>query len=55
LAASTSKSVSSAAALIKEKEGFRATPYFDVNAYRAGFGSDTVTLSDGSIQKLHKA
>jgi len=52
LAASTAKSVSSAAALIKDKEGFRATPYFDVNAYRAGFGSDTVTLSDGSIQKV---
>lgn len=52
LAQTTAKSVSSAMELIKQKEGFRATPYFDVNAMRAGFGSDTVTLSDGSIQKV---
>jgi len=52
LAASTAKSVGGAADLIKQKEGFRSTPYFDVNAYRAGYGSDTVTLSDGSIQRV---
>ena len=39
-------------ALIKQFEGFRSTPYYDVNAFRAGFGSDTVTLADGSIQKV---
>jgi tape measure domain-containing protein len=38
--------------LIKQFEGFRETPYWDVNAYRAGYGSDTVTLADGSIQKI---
>ena len=41
-----------AAALIREREGFRATPYWDVNAFRVGFGSDTITLADGSIQKV---
>ncbi len=29
--------------LIKEMEGFREKPYWDVNAYRAGYGSDTKT------------
>lgn len=41
-----------AISLIKDFEGFREKPYWDVNAYRAGFGSDTVTLSDGSVQKV---
>jgi tape measure domain-containing protein len=40
------------AALLRDREKFRATPYWDVNAYRVGFGSDTVTLADGSIQKV---
>lgn len=38
--------------LLKQFESFRPTPYWDVNAYRVGFGSDTVTLADGSIQKV---
>lgn len=29
--------------LIKEMEGFREKPYWDVTAYRAGYGSDTKT------------
>lgn len=37
---------------IKQFEGYRSKPYWDVNAYRAGFGSDTVTLADGSVQKV---
>lgn len=40
------------AELLKQFEGFRSKAYWDVNAYRAGFGSDTVTLSDGSIQRV---
>ena len=44
--------VDASAALLREREGFRQTPYWDVNAYRVGFGSDTVTLADGSIQKV---
>lgn len=38
--------------LIKQFEGFSNKPYWDVNAYRAGYGSDTTTLPDGSIQKI---
>ena len=38
--------------LIKSREGFSSTPYFDVNANRAGYGSDTVTLADGTVQKV---
>lgn len=41
-----------AAALIRDREGFRSTPYWDVNAFRVGFGSDTITLADGTIQKV---
>ena len=38
--------------LIKQREGFIEKPKYDVNAYRAGFGSDTVTLPDGTVQKV---
>ena len=43
-----------AAALLRKSEGFRSTPYWDVNADRIGYGSDTITLSDGTIQKVTK-
>lgn len=46
------KSATSAAGVIKGFEGFSAKAYYDVNAYRAGYGSDTVTLSDGSIRAV---
>ncbi len=38
--------------LIREFEGFRTDPYWDVNALRTGYGSDTVTRADGSVQKV---
>lgn len=38
--------------LIRKKEGFRATPYWDVNAYRVGYGSDTITRADGSVVRV---
>jgi len=38
-----------AANLIAGFEGFRENPYWDVNAYRSGFGSDTMTLPDGRV------
>ena len=41
-----------AKALLRSKEGFRAEPYWDVNAYRIGYGSDTITKSDGSVVKV---
>lgn len=41
-----------AAQIIAGFEGFRETPYYDVNAYRVGYGSDTITLSDGTIRQV---
>lgn len=46
------KSAAGAVELIKEFESFRAKPYWDVNAFRVGYGSDTITLDDGTIQKV---
>jgi GH24 family phage-related lysozyme (muramidase) len=40
--------------LVENFEGFRPTPYFDVNAERAGFGSSTVTREDGTVEKVRK-
>lgn len=44
----------SAPALLRKFEGFRDTAYWDVNAYRTGYGSDTVTRADGTIEKVTK-
>ena len=41
-------------AMIREFEGFRETPYWDVNAFRAGYGSDTVTLEDGTVVPVRR-
>lgn len=38
-----------AAAMLRRSEGFRAEPYMDVNALRAGYGSDTITTADGRV------
>lgn len=38
--------------LIRGFEGYRATPYWDVNAYRTGYGSDTITAPDGSVVRV---
>jgi GH24 family phage-related lysozyme (muramidase) len=38
-----------AADFLRRREGFRDTPYYDVNAFRAGYGSDTATLADGTV------
>lgn len=43
-----------AVALVVAKEGFQPTGKWDKNAYRAGYGSDTVTLSDQSVVKITK-
>ena len=56
-------SLEKSAALLRQFEGYRATPYNDPrrdrngnqigpNIYRAGYGSDTVTLADGSVRKI---
>lgn len=52
-----------AAQFLRQKEGFRSTPYNDPRTdrngnqigpdiFRAGYGSDTITLSDGTIQRV---
>lgn len=38
--------------LIKGFEGYRDTPYWDVNAHRIGYGSDTITLADGTVRRV---
>lgn len=38
--------------LIRRHEGYRARPYYDKNAYRVGYGSDTVTMEDGTVVKV---
>lgn len=44
--------VDAAAAFLREREGFISTPKWDVNALRAGFGSDTITLADGTVKQV---
>jgi len=39
-------------ALIKAKEGFRSSAYWDVNAYRVGYGSDTTTDAMGRVSRV---
>ena len=39
-------------ALIIDKEGFREIPYYDVNAFRAGYGSDTYTTESGEVKRV---
>ena len=41
-------------ALLREKEGFRERPYYDVNAYRVGYGSDTITTPEGKVVPVTK-
>lgn len=40
--------------LLREFEGFRETPYWDVNAFRTGYGSDTITRADGTVVPVQK-
>jgi GH24 family phage-related lysozyme (muramidase) len=37
---------------IRGFEGYRDVPYMDVNALRAGYGSDTTTRADGSVASV---
>lgn len=41
--------------LIRDRESFRPDAYWDVNAWRTGYGSDTVTLDNGSVEKVTQA
>lgn len=37
---------------LRRFEGFREEPYWDVNAFRTGFGSDTITTPEGRVVKV---
>jgi len=41
--------------LLRRFEGFRATPYWDVNAYRVGYGSDTITNASGKVSAVNSS
>ncbi|MBV7408771.1 lysozyme [Maritimibacter sp. DP1N21-5] len=41
--------ITTASNMLARYEGFSHTPYWDVNAYRGGYGSDTITRADGSV------
>lgn len=43
-----------ATAMIRKHEGFRAGTYWDVNAYRLGYGTDTITNPDGTVRRVKK-
>lgn len=40
--------------LLRKHEGFRSKAYWDVNAWRTGYGSDTYTDARGKIHKVTK-
>ncbi|EXB47278.1 hypothetical protein J522_1929 [Acinetobacter baumannii 146457] len=40
--------------LIRKHEGFKENAYWDVNAYRVGYGSDTTTDKNGKVAKVTK-
>lgn len=41
-----------AKAILRKEEGFRETPYYDVNAHRVGYGSDTTVRADGRVVRV---
>lgn len=45
---------SDGAAMIRNFEVFRSRAYWDVNAWRVGFGSDTFTRADGSVGRVSR-
>lgn len=53
-AAYQSAGASAAAEMVKGFEGFITKAKWDVNAYRVGFGSDTVTRANGEIERVTK-
>lgn len=44
----------SSVGLVSRFEGFRTAAYWDVNHWRVGYGSDTVTRADGTIERVTK-
>ncbi len=46
--------LSKAMSFLRQVEGFSSKAYWDVNHYRTGYGSDTVTRADGSVHSVTK-
>jgi GH24 family phage-related lysozyme (muramidase) len=44
--------VTDASQMLRQFEGFKSQPYWDVNHWRVGYGSDTVTRANGSIEPV---
>jgi GH24 family phage-related lysozyme (muramidase) len=40
--------------LLRDKEGFKSSTYWDVNADRVGYGSDTITAADGTVRTVKR-
>ena len=51
-AAPAAAPVDLASSMLRRYEGFRDRPYYDVNAYRTGYGSDTITQPDGTVVQV---
>lgn len=43
-----------AAGALRHYEGLRTQPYWDVNHWRTGYGSDTITKADGTVQPVNQ-
>lgn len=41
-----------AKAILRKEEGFRPVPYWDTNAHRVGYGSDTTVTADGKVVRV---
>lgn len=51
-AAAPSSAADMTANMLRRFEGFVERPYWDVNAYRTGYGSDTITRADGTVERV---
>ncbi len=54
LSAISGTALDQATGLLRNFEGFSSKAYWDVNAYRTGYGSDTITKADGTVIKVTK-
>lgn len=43
-----------AADMLRRFEGFKSSTYWDVNHHRVGFGSDTITREDGTVETVQQ-
>lgn len=43
-----------AVGLLRKFEGFHSGTYWDVNAHRVGYGSDTITRADGTVVRVQQ-